>query len=371
MYRVLRSVWNDAYGRSILVRVRFLSICLRYFGQPVTIVWQFVICTSALARWHPADYVCSNKGRERVDCIITKGIVIWRIRKWYPSRWILRQLVNLGKSTFVTGILSPDYSSLQIHNDGYFNKKFIRNMMSDILQFRFTIFGAIKSLGGDPVAKGWKIHSAGATIASPSAYGNSRYRIRRSNFHRRGREREEDVYVGKAGSCERICTRISPASRAAGRIGYSVDSSASSTKGGGGGLDKGRRRDLLRPPWRGEEWRERARIKRGREMARMPHYACTPGGRVREWVTDWRTSSSRIHLRASTCARTRLFCRVLGARIPRTGVRLYRTVCIVAAPRRRFSFSRGAEGWEREFRLEGTGKIWRRKRRNATTGIWS
>jgi len=48
-------------------------------------------------------------------------------------------------------------------------------------------------------------------------------------------------------------------------------------------------------------------------MARMPHYACTPGGRVREWVTDWRTSSSRIHLRASTCAQTRLFCRVLGA----------------------------------------------------------
>lgn len=54
------------------------------------------------------------------------------------------------------------------------------------------------------------------------------------------------------------------------------------------GLDKGRRRDLLRPPRQGRgearrgRGREGARIKRGREMARMPHYACTPGGRVRE-----------------------------------------------------------------------------------------
>jgi len=29
-------------------------------------------------------------------------------------------------------------------------------------------------------------------------------------------------------------------------------------------------------------WRGEGENKKGREMARMPHYACTPGGRVRE-----------------------------------------------------------------------------------------
>lgn len=90
----------------------------------------------------------------------------------------------------------------------------------------------------------------------------------------------------KRGSCERICTRIS----------YEVGESGGGPRGeldapstrprrrrrAAAGLDKGRRRDLLRPlrADRGEEGG--TRIKRGREMARMPHYACTPGGRVRE-----------------------------------------------------------------------------------------
>lgn len=57
---------------------------------------------------------------------------------------------------------------------------------------------------------------ASRSNSSSSAYANSRYRIaRRSNFQNGGvprppRQAVEDVYVGKAGSCECICTRISP-----------------------------------------------------------------------------------------------------------------------------------------------------------------
>lgn len=145
--------------------------------------------------------------------------------------------VNLDKPTYVTGILSPDYSDLWnlrssswIFLIKYFDEMDYPNHdVFDTSQLRAVIFGNIVRRQSD--CKGWKIHNARATIILPSAYGNSQYRIRRFNFHR---EREEDVYIGKAGSCERICTRISPASRAAGRIGCSVDSSASSTKGGGG-----------------------------------------------------------------------------------------------------------------------------------------
>lgn len=93
-------------------------------------------------------------------------------------------------------------------------------------------------------------------------------------------------------------------------------------------------------------------------MARMPHYACTPGGRVREWVTDWRTSSSRIHLRVNVRprARTRLFCRVLGARVQRIGRVRSWTRCVLWQSRVVGFHSRAAPGGEHKFRLEGAGK---------------
>lgn len=116
------------------------------------------------------------------------------------------------------------------------------------------------------------------------------------------------------------------------------------------GLDKGRRRDLLRRP-RAAETRGGKRIKRGARNGADASLRMHPGEGmwVSERVTDWRTSSSRIRLHVCTWtqyprARTRLFCRVWGAshtckRIEtrdraRGGLRL--------TSRRRFSFPRDA-----------------------------
>jgi len=171
---------------------------------------------------------------------------------------------------------------------------------------------------------------------------------------------QEDVYIGKAGSCERICTRISPASRAAGRIGCSVRI-----------VNEGWRRVWIRvvggifsvlhggegKSGVGEEGENKKGARNGADASLRMH-----PGRKGPWVsvTDWRTSSSRIHLRVHVRADTPILSSVRGSyRGPVCG-RAHGVYCGSAASsvfilaRRRRGVSANSGG--------RYGKIWRPKR---------